>query len=174
MIQSGVQVGRLLVLEQTGWRHFPSKLERMWKCLCVCGKETRVQNSNLNSKRTRSCGCLEKENLDRLVRKLVKHGDSKRGNLHHLYTVWGSMKQRCEDPDHPRFEDWGGRGIKILWKCYEDFKRDMEPTYRPGLQIERKNNSGHYCKENCTWATPKEQSNNRRPRRWHRRPRGLE
>lgn len=173
MIQSGDQVGRLLILERTGWRTYGRRVQPIWKCVCECGKESRVTQSNLTTRHTRSCGCLEKENLDRIMRQRVKHGDARAGKQSHLYIVWCGMKQRCEDRNAPRFEDWGGRGIKVLWKCYEDFKRDMGPSYKPGLEIERVNNDGHYCKENCAWVTDKEQSNNRRPRRWYRRPHGL-
>ncbi len=90
------------------------------------------------------------------------HGDARKGELHPLYIVWCGMKQRCENPNYKHYEDWGGRGIRILWTRYQDFKRDMLPTYKAGLQIERRNNNSHYCKENCCWATAKEQALNTR------------
>jgi hypothetical protein len=107
---------------------------------------------------SRSCGCLRRE----LVSKQFKtHGMT--GSPSHR--SWKSMHQRCRDKNHSRYKDWGGRGISICpeWYSFDAFYKDMGD--RPaGLSLERKDNSRGYCKENCKWATPKEQSNNRRKR----------
>lgn len=79
------------------------------------------------------------------------------------YLTWAGMKQRCLNPKHKQYQDYGGRGIKICkrWMKFEQFLKDM--GVRPdGLTLDRINVDGSYCKRNCRWADKITQANNKR------------
>jgi len=103
--------------------------------------------------KAKSCGC----------NKNIKHGDRKI----RLYGVWTNIKTRCTNPNNKRYKDYGGRGITICPEWANDYIvfRDwsLSNGYQEGLQINRINNNGNYCPENCNFVTTKENCNNKRP-----------
>ncbi len=130
---------------------------RRWLCLCDCGQKTVVISSNLTKGNTKSCGCLHREGNN------TKHGHGKKNQESKTYISWHQMIQRCTNANNPRYEDYGGRDIKVCqrWFTFANFLEDMgeQPLKH---QIDRIDNDGNYCKENCRWTTPKINSRNKR------------
>ena len=94
----------------------------------------------------------------------VTHGD----HGTRLYRIWKNMKYRCNNPNSPAYEDYGGRGISVCdeWQSYVGFREwAIANGYNDHLTIDRKENNKGYCPDNCRWATPRQQGNNTRRNR---------
>lgn len=61
---TGKKFGRLTVLCCTDKRC--NNNSAIWECMCDCGNKTLVKSSHLIDGRTKSCGCYNKENLQRI------------------------------------------------------------------------------------------------------------
>lgn len=81
-----------------------------------------------------------------------------------LYMSWADMVARCTRTTHPRYADYGGRGITVCerWRDFANFYADMGDR-PPGLTLDRIDNDGNYEPGNCRWADLSTQMKNRRP-----------
>lgn len=134
-------------------------------CACGCGKPTAIAT------KTRRLQGSVKGRPNRYIHghggsaALVRHGAA-RGSKTPEYRTWRSMRNRCMNPADRTFKDYGGRGITVCerWAIFDNFLADMGS--RPaGRSLDRVNNDEGYTPDNCRWATPKEQANNRRKAR---------
>ena len=132
----------------------------IYKC-GFCGNEFKADTGNINSGHTKSCGCY---NIKRLRESNTKHGliDTR------LYAVWAEIKNRTLNPKNKKYSDYGGRGITLCDEWKNDFMSfynwAMENGYEEnkGLSIDRIDNDGSYCPENCRWTTQTIQTRNQR------------
>lgn len=152
-INPGHRFGKLVCLEE-----LPRvDKKRFWRVRCDCGNVIETLQKHFASGGTRtSCGC-----------------DKFHGNQHGLsqspeYRHWVNMISRCENPNTPGFEHYGGRGIRVCerWRSnFENFFADMGARPSPRHSVDRVRVNGHYEPGNCRWALPKTQGRNTRSNR---------
>ena len=157
---TGKQFNHLTVIKQaerTKDRHI------RWECKCDCGNITFVSSRDLITGHTKSCGCIQKE----AVRKSrYVHGDRNA----RLYSVWKSMKKRCENPNHKDYKWYGAKGVTVCeeWHDYSVFKQWAldngynETANKGECTIDRINPYGNYEPNNCRWVSMAEQNRNKR------------
>ena len=157
---TGNKFGSLLVVNNVGKtkdRHL------LWRCLCDCGNTVDVSSRDLTTGHTKSCGCLQKDKVSKIR---YIHGDRDA----RLYSVWKTMKKRCENPTCKSYQYYGAKGVSVCdeWHNYSIFR---EWAYQNGYDdsaekykctIDRINPFGNYEPSNCRWVDMKVQNNNKR------------
>lgn len=157
----GQKFGHLTVIEQAGRNKHRSIL---WRCICDCGNEKIYPSGKLISGRATNCGCKTTEIKSM---KASKHGITA-GVKPRTFTIWNGMKARCLNPKSISYKNYGGRGITICdeWMKFENFhKWAISSGYKDGYEIDRIDNDGNYCPENCHWVTVSE--NRKKTRNTH-------
>lgn len=157
---TGHRYSYLTVIGPSGVKDSHGRMK--WTVRCDCG-QTRVMDIRDLLRRERagkeiSCGCMKQA--------LISKANTTHGMTSHAaYGVWHSMVQRCTEPSHPAWKNYGGRGIAVCerWAhSFENFWSDMGQTYQPGLDLDRRENNKGYSPENCRWVTRAENCRNTR------------
>ena len=129
----------------------------LYKC-GLCGNEFRARTSSVKFGNTKSCGCYQKR---RMVETHKTHGLRNT----RLYNIWWDIKRRTLNLKNKSYIDYGGRGITICeeWLDIHNFYNwAMANDYSKELSIDRIDNDGNYCPENCRWTTKVIQNRNQR------------
>lgn len=85
-------------------------------------------------------------------------------SFHREYGIWGNMIYRCTNKNSHLWDLYGNRGISVCdeWFSFEKFISDMGLSPSENHSLDRIDVNKGYFKDNCRWATPKEQARNRR------------
>lgn len=166
--RTGFRYGRLTVRKRIPKEKYDKNV--YWVCKCDCGNIIQVTSRSLLSGNTKSCGCIQKEQLRERNIKNAIHGGSDRERL---YGVWHAMRQRCNDKGRKDYLNYGGRGISVCseWDDYSCFRKwSLKHGYDPeaifmGCTLDRIDVNGNYEPSNCRWVDMKFQANNRRERK---------
>lgn len=132
--------------------HHKIKWKPFWLFKCICGNTHIALAYAVSSGNTKSCGCLAKP-----------HGEARLNNETKEHRIWRYMRHRCHCATSSDYKNYGGRGITLCkeWDNYKTFLKDMGRCPK-NCTIDRVDNEKGYFKENCRWATHKEQCNNYR------------
>jgi hypothetical protein len=153
---TGMRFGRLVVI------NFSKRdgKSSYWNCICDCGNEHIVRSDVLRKGISKSCGCLQ---IELLRKRITTHGLKKKNKR--LYEIWQGMKRRCAYKKTINYDRYGGRGITVCNEWKNDFHAfyswALSHGYKENLTIDRIDNNGNYCPENCHWTTMFYQNRNK-------------
>ena len=126
-----------------------------------CGTEFKANTSSVTRGHTKSCGCYG-------IRRIKETNTIHSFSGTRIYGIWNKMRKRILNTKNPKYDIYGGRGITICdeWLDVQNFYDwAMSNGYSDELSIDRIDNNGNYCPENCRWTTITIQNRNQRIRR---------
>lgn len=147
---TGLKIGRLLVLKDSGERY---NREVLWRCVCDCGNICNVRGGHLRSGFTQSCGCLQAENREKYnnLRHTYKTKSLRKSGL--LKTSWDVNTMNIEFSDieipipiNPKELEQEYRKLYIRHKTILGEKEHLKDVLREDIKIidkKQKDIEGH-------------------------------
>lgn len=149
------------------------KERKVW-CECKCGNKKLASIIRLIRGEVSSCGCLAKENYQRLGQGRKDGSIKSSGNLKHggkgtkIYSIWSNMNNRCIYESCDNYKYYGGKGIKVCdeWnrKNPHGFENFRAWAYCNGFnennEVDRIDYDKDYCPSNCRFINHKQNVNN--------------
>lgn len=155
---TGQTFGFLTVTRREGSVRLKSKKKyAQWLCKCACGQEVLVRGQSLRRGLRKACAVNGHHWTARKTPELTRLHEPE-------YDSWRHMLDRCENPKHKNYYNYGGRGITVCyrWQDFTVFLEDMGPKPDPLHTIERNDNNRGYDPGNCRWVPRPEQYRNMR------------
>lgn len=161
-IQLGTTYNSLTIIKEAPPKTIEGKRpKRQFVCECSCGRMIIVRLDALRNNKKSSCGCLLPVKIELVGNPVKKHGLCYAS----VYKRWKNIRNRCYSVTSTSYKRYGARGIDMSAEWYSDFsifhKWCMENGYQEGLQLDRIDNDKGYFPENCRWATPETNNNNK-------------
>ncbi len=153
---TGQRYGRLVAVRRIA----PVGRKTFWLFQCDCGCLYECRLENVRHSHTRSCGCQKAEDIALRSR---RHGHQIGRRESRTLKCYRHAKSRCENPNDPKYPQYGGRGIRMCPEWSSDFTaflRDMGEC-PSSLSLDRIDPNDGYHPNNCRWATISEQARTR-------------
>jgi len=166
---TGVKIGSLTATRPLYKRNKNAAVTWEWRCTCgnTCNSEiaTLQGNSRISTNpKIPSCGCVK---IESAIQTHTTHGLTKKGNTHPLFTAYVHMVDRCNNPKHRNYKDYGQKGVTVCDEWLSDkesfFEWSLKNGWKRGLSIDKdilckeKGIYPHiYSPDTCLWVTQKE------------------
>lgn len=166
-MNKGERFYRLTTLWECELRPVGRKNNWYEKCICDCWNIVWVNRYQLKkewskNRWVKSCWCWREETARQNYKKAQDSNRKHNMSNTRFYNIYMWILWRCNNPNEPMYKYYWWRGIKCHWKSFEEFMNDMLEWYNDTLTIDRIDVNWDYCKDNCRWATQKQQVNNTR------------
>ena len=124
---------------------------RFFKCICKCWNIKNVALKSLRNWNSQCCWCINIGSATHWMKGTT------------MYNKWRYMRERCSNKSEHKRKSYLDKWITVCpeWNDFMVFYKDMKVWFSEELELDRKDNSKWYYKENCRWVTKSVNCKNR-------------